>query len=299
MRAISGQLPPASEDGWSFEIKWDGYRTIAFVADGKVRLQSSNLLDVTKRWPEVSELPSGVAARQAILDGEMVALDERGRPSFGLLQRGETPVTYVVFDVLEIEGNDTTGLTYLERRRLLRELVTAGPHWIVPEHHVGDGAALLEASAAQGLEGVMAKRVESRYEIGRRSPAWRKVKNRRQQEFVLGGWLPGSGGRENTFGAILVGVYEGAALRFAGRVGTGFNERELARLLRLFAELATDECPFTPPLPAPVRRLGRWLRPEVVVEVAFTEWTHDDQLRQPSYLGQRDDKAPTDVVREP
>jgi bifunctional non-homologous end joining protein LigD len=170
----------------------------------------------------------------------------------------------------------------------------------VPAHHLGEGDALLNATREQGLEGVIAKRADSRYEIGRRSTSWRKVKNRRRQEVVVGGWLPGAGNREGALGALLIGHYDDAGrLVYAGRVGTGFSGRELDRLAGLLAPLARPGPPFDTPLPAPVARQGRWVEPRLVAEVEFGEWTGDGVLRHPSYLGLRDDKDPRDVVREP
>ncbi len=300
MKAVTGALPsPADDDGWAYEIKWDGYRAIAFVDKGAVRFQSTNLLDLTARWPEMASLPTAVHAASAVLDGEMVALAPDGTPRFELLQRGEVPVTYVVFDVLAIDGRDTTGLPYEDRRRLLTELVEAGDHWIVPAHHVGGGEALLQAARERSLEGIVAKRLGSVYQPGKRSPAWRKVKVRREQEVVIGGWTKGTGNREDVFGAVLVGYYEGSALRYGGAVGTGFDRRLLQSLQRTLADLATDECPFEPPPPASVRRTARWVRPELVAQIAFAEWTFDGVVRQASFLGLRDDKDPHDVIREP
>jgi bifunctional non-homologous end joining protein LigD len=214
------------------------------------------------------------------------------------------PVTYAVFDVLSLAGHDTCPLPYLDRRRLVADLVATTPRWRVPAHH-DDGAALLEAARDGGLEGVMAKKLDSPYLPGKRSPAWRKVKVRRRQELVVGGWWPGEGARDGRLGSLLVGVHEPGPdggpgpLRYAGRVGTGFNAAELARLAGLLAPLAVEQCPFDPPPPRPVVRVARWARPELVVEVAFAEWTADGVLRHPSYLGQRTDKDPAEVVREP
>ena len=299
MKAVSGTLPPAAEDDrWAYEIKWDGYRAIAFV-NATVRFQSTNLLDLTPRWPELGSLPSAVHAEQAVLDGEVVALTPDGVPRFELLQRGEVPVTYVIFDVLGVNGNDTTGLPYEDRRRLLEQLVEPGPHWLVPANHVGGGQALLDVARERSLEGVMAKRLGSTYQPGKRSPAWRKVKVRREQELVIGGWTRGAGNREDVFGAVLVGYYEDGRLRFAGAVGTGFDRKRLESLQRRFAELAIETCPFDPPPPAPVRRTARWVEPVLVCEVAFAEWTFDGVVRQASFLGLRDDKDARDVIREP
>jgi bifunctional non-homologous end joining protein LigD len=296
MKAVSTENVPTDE-GWEFEIKWDGNRNFAFVEDGAVRFQTSNKLDSTARFAELASLADGVNAKQAILDGEMVVLDDAGRPSFGLLQQGGAPLLYVVFDVLEIDGRDVTGLPYSDRRKLLEQLVENGDRWMISPRHP-DGEALYELAKERGLEGIVAKRADSVYEVGRRSPSWRKIKYRPQQEFVVGGWVPGTGTRESTLGALLVGVYEGEKLRYSGRVGTGFKERELQRLLARFRELAQDECPFDPPPPPPTRKIAKWLRPEMVVEVQFAEWTSESILRQPSYVGERDDKNPRKVVRE-
>jgi bifunctional non-homologous end joining protein LigD len=181
---------------------------------------------------------------------------------------------------------------------LLADLVDAGAHWIVPAHHVGGGETLLQAARDRSLEGIVAKRLGSTYQPGKRSPAWRKVKVRREQEVVIGGWTKGTGNREDVFGAVLVGYYEDGALRYGGAVGTGFDRKLLQSLQRTFDELATDTCPFDPAPPPPVRRTARWVRPELVCEIAFAEWTFDGVVRQASFLGLRDDKDPRDVVRE-
>ena len=311
MRAVSGRLP--RDDGrYAYEIKWDGMRIIAFVEDGAVRLQSANLRDVTVTFPELAALGEALAGRAVILDGEVAAFDDHDRPSFGVLQQrmhvgspvearrraATTPVVYMVFDVLHVDGEDTTGLSYLARRARLAELLPAGPWWQVPGHHVGDGAAMLAASKGRDLEGLVAKRVDSRYEIGRRSPCWIKVKNKCRQELLIGGWLPGEGGRSGQLGALLAGYYDGDELRYAGRVGTGFSQRELQRLGGLLAERARATSPFTPLPPPPVPRLAHWVEPDLVAEVEFTEWTREGILRHPSYLGLRNDKSPREVVRE-
>jgi bifunctional non-homologous end joining protein LigD len=216
--------------------------------------------------------------------------------------RRAVPVTYLIFDLLGLDGNDTTSLTYEQRRKLLVDLVEPGPAWQVPAHHTGDGTALLAAATAKGLEGLMAKRLDSPYVPGRRSPAWRKIKVRREQEVVVVGWLPGEGNRSGLLGALLAGVHDPSApdrpLRFAGRVGTGFSEAELRRLGDRLAELATPTSPLAPPVPREIARLARWVRPELVAQVAFGEWTPDGRMRHPSYLGLRMDKDPSDVVRE-
>jgi bifunctional non-homologous end joining protein LigD len=300
MKAVTGPLPSEDDDPhWGYEIKWDGYRAIAHVSSRGVRYQSANLLDLTPRWPELGDIGRDVHADAAILDGEVVALAPDGTPRFELLQRGEIPATYVVFDVLRIGSQRTVSLPYEDRRRLLVDLLDPGEHWIVPSHQVGGGAMLLAAAKERALEGVVAKRLGSTYQPGKRSPAWRKVKVRREQEVVIGGWTPGTGTREDTFGAILVGYYEGDRLRYGGAVGTGFDRRLLESLMKEFRRLATETCPFDPPPPTAVRRGARWVRPELVAEIAFAEWTFDGIVRQASFLGLRDDKDPREVIREP
>jgi bifunctional non-homologous end joining protein LigD len=315
MKAVTGELP-ASDEGWAYEIKWDGMRVVAAVGDLEqpLRLETTRGLDAVARFPELGSLPEALAPPAVILDGEVVAF-EGSRPSFGQLQHrmhltrpaeiervaAQIPVRYVIFDLLYLDGHDLTGptgLTYLERRKLLTEVVEPGDSWLVPAHHLGGGADLLDAARAQHLEGIMAKRTDSRYLPGKRNPAWRKVKVRPRQELVIGGWHPGEGNRSGQLGSLLVGHYEGDSLRYAGKVGTGFKEGELRRLGALLADLATDECPFDPPPPKPVARTAHWVRPELVAEITFSEWTSGGTLRHPSYIATRDDKDPHDVVRE-
>jgi bifunctional non-homologous end joining protein LigD len=249
MKATMGSTGAVPEgDDWAFEIKWDGYRTIVHVADGRVRLQSTAGHDVTDRWPELAGLPGSVNARSAILDGELVVFDDDGRPRFELVQRSgvgsDRQAVVQFFDVLQIDGNDTVELAYLDRRRLLEQLVEPGGNWTVPSYRLGDGAALVAASAEQGLEGVIAKRVDSRYRPGTRSKEWRKIKNRTRVELTIGGFTAGTGNRADTFGALLVGRPSSDGLAFAGGVGTGFDQRTLRTLTQRLRGLATDECPF-------------------------------------------------------
>ncbi|MCU1354255.1 MAG: polymerase LigD, ligase domain protein [Acidimicrobiales bacterium] len=314
MKAISGPLP--DDDGWSYEVKWDGMRVLAFV-DGGVRLLSANGIDVTTRFPELGGLADALDGQRSVLDGEVVALDTAGRSDFGHLQRrmhvadpaearrraSTVPVTYMAFDVLHLDDHPTLDLAYEQRRSLLGDLVEAGPSWQAPRHLTGDGATLLAAAAEQGLEGLVAKRTASRYEPGRRSPAWRKLKVRREQEVVIGGWTEGTGNRAGRLGALLVGVHDegdpDGPLRFAGGVGTGFTAETLEQITSALAPLASDDCPFAPPLPRTVLRGAHWVEPVLVAQVAFGEWTADAHLRHPSFLGLRYDKAPGDVIREP
>jgi bifunctional non-homologous end joining protein LigD len=286
MKAILGPLPPQSEDGqWAYEVKWDGYRTIAFVDGARLRLQSTHFLDVSAKYPEIGGLAHDVHAGSAVLDGEIVVMDDRGRPRFELLQRHEQQAQFLVFDVLALDGHDVTALPYEQRRSLVAQAVEPGSNWRVPAHQIGDGAALLEATREQELEGVMAKRLGSPYQPGRRSPNWRKVKNRITTEVTIGGFSAGTGNRSSTFGALLVGRrHESGALRFAGGVGSGFDQRRLEDLTRRFAALRTDECPFDPMPPRPYLRGATWVRPELRATVEITEFTNEGYVRQATFV---------------
>src|SRR3954469_4660195 len=243
---------PGDDGGWAYEIKWDGVRTIAYVRGGEALLESRNLNDVTPRYPEVQGLAQALGNSEAVFDGEVVAFDEHGRSSFERLQgrmhltRGveakarAVPVVYCIFDLLWIDGEDLMRLPYTERRERLESLNLDGPAWRVPSYSTGSGEQLLAASADQNLEGIICKRLDSPYEPGRRGGTWLKVKNTRRQELVIGGWLPGGGRRSGHRGALLVGYYDGGRLRYAGKVGTGFDARELDRLERLLAPLRRD-----------------------------------------------------------
>ena len=306
MLARTGDLP-RDDHRWAFELKWDGVRAIAYVEGGRLRLESRNGRDITPRYPELRDLGRALGSREAVLDGEVVAFGDDGRPSFQRLQgrmhlasesavrrlSRAQPVVYVIFDLLFLDGRYLLELPYEERRSRLAELELAGPTWQVPAHHVGDGAALLEATQAQGLEGIIAKRLDCPYTPGRRASGWVKVKNVRQTDVVVGGWLPGEGGRSGHLGALVVGYYdEEGALRYAGRVGTGFDAAELTRVGRLLDGLAREESPFTGRQPP---RATRFVEPELVAAVEFSQWTQTHTLRQPSYKGLRDDVDPASV----
>jgi bifunctional non-homologous end joining protein LigD len=312
MKATLAKLP-RDDSAYAFEIKWDGVRAIAYCEPGHVRLESRNLRDITVAYPEVRRLAEALGGRAVMLDGELVAFDPDGRPSFQQLQRrmhlrdeaeikrrsATVPVTYVVFDLLYLEGRSLLGLSYEERRAELEELGLDGPAWQTPSYHRGDGAALLALSRERGLEGVIAKRLRSPYAPGRRSRDWLKIKNTRSQEVVIGGWLPGKGRREGELGALLAGYYERDGderrLRYAGKVGTGFAEPDLRLLRERLEPLAIDESPFEGRQP---QRGANFVAPELVAEIEFSEWTSAGTLRHPSYKGLRDDKPAIDVVRE-
>ncbi len=315
MLAKAGPIPPAREDGqWAYEIKWDGIRAVVFSEPGRMRFVTRNGNDVTARYPELARMNRALSMHRAILDGEIVAFDAQGRPSFEALQgrmhltreaqvrrlAKDAPVTFMAFDLLWLDGQSLMDRTYLERRAALRALLADGERWQVPDHVVGGGEQLLAATREQGLEGIVAKKVDCPYEPGRRSGSWRKVKNTNRQELVIGGWLPGEGRRRERIGALLVGVREDGRLRFAGRVGTGFTEKELDRLAKLLAPLETEDKPFdVVPKTIKIPREACWVRPELVCEVEFVEWTREGVLRAPSYKGLRDDKPAALVVREP
>jgi bifunctional non-homologous end joining protein LigD len=310
MLARAGQLP-RDERQWGFEIKWDGVRAIAYSQPGELRLESRNLKDITDSYPELARLNRALSSHGAVLDGEIVAFDSDGRPSFGALQprmhvasrtqakrlAASTPVTYVIFDLLWLDGHSLMGLTYLERRERLTALALNGENWQTPEHLVGEGSALLQASRRQHLEGIVAKRLSSTYQPGVRTRDWIKVKSFGRQEFVIGGWLPGKGRRRERIGALLLGVYEpDGALRYVGRVGTGFTEQELDRLSALLSPLQRKTSPFNAGEQPP--RESVFVEPRLVAEVEFREWTRGGNVRQPSYKGLREDKAAEEVVRE-
>jgi bifunctional non-homologous end joining protein LigD len=304
---------PADEEAWAFEVKWDGIRIVARSEPGRLRLLSRNGNDVTAAYPELRGLNAALGSHRAILDGELVAFDAHGRPSFQALQprmhvRGaaaigrlaaEVPVTYAIFDLLWLDGHPLLELPYAERRARLAALALDGERWRVPAFHSGPGAgtALYAATREQGLEGVVARRLDARYAPGRRDGRWLKVKHARRQELVIGGWTEGRGARAGRLGALELGVHDArtGALTYAGKVGTGFDEAELDRLAALLAPLARDDSPFDGRQPA---RGAHFVEPRLVCEVAFGEWTRDGRLRHPRYEGLRDDKPAQEVVRE-
>jgi bifunctional non-homologous end joining protein LigD len=309
MLAGPGQLPP-DPDRWSFEVKWDGVRAIAYIQPGRLRLESRNLNEITEAYPEVRGILRDIGMREVVLDGEIVAFGDDGRPSFERLQRRmhvtapsairrlsqSTPVVYAIFDLLHLDGHSLMGLPYSERRERLEELSLGGTAWRVPAVHAGAGQALLDATAAQGLEGIVAKRLDSRYEPGRRTGAWLKIKHTHRQELVVCGWIPGEGRRTNRIGALLMGYHQAGGLRYAGRVGTGFTERTLGELALALAPLRRDENPYdrAPKLP----RNAVFVEPELVAEIELREWTSEGIMRAPSFKGLRDDKPAASVVRE-
>ena len=320
--------PPEGEE-WAYEIKWDGVRAVAAIDSGELSLASRRGERVTSRYPELAAIGPSLAARDAMLDGEVVAFDENGVPSFQLLQRrlgltteatirqriAEVPVTYVAFDIVRLDGRSLSDEPYERRREVLAELGFDGPSWQAPAQHSGSGAKLLAAARERGLEGIVAKRLGSPYCPGRRTDHWLKTRARRRQEFVIGGYNPGEGGRRGRIGSLLVGYWDATRdeaerlgreqkLVYAGGVGTGFTEEMLDRLSGLLAPLAREPSPFElgeDPIAKTRYRPGGpavFCEPELVCEVEFTEWTFEGTLRQPAFKGLRDDKHPHEVVRE-
>jgi bifunctional non-homologous end joining protein LigD len=304
MLATLAKTVPKGE-GWLYEVKWDGYRALAYVRGGDVELYSRNQNLLNDRFPSVvRELPKAVRTPDCVLDGEVVAIDEEGRATFSAMQQGKPGTTYlfVAFDLLEVEYEPVIDSPLATRRNRLEQLLDQRNKTVQLSDTFDDGDALFRAAQEQRFEGIVAKRADSRYEPGRRSHGWVKVKATNRQEFVVGGYTRGEGRRAGTFGSLLLGVYDeaGKKLRYTGSVGTGFTEKEIDRLLPILRQLETDEPPFDPvPKPPRVRQGDvRWVQPKLVAEVEFVEWTHDGRLRAPSYLGIREDKTAVEVKSE-
>lgn len=299
MLATHGSVDKLTGAQWAFEGKYDGYRMLAEVDHGRLRLQSRNGRDVTGDYPSLQSLATDLAEHRVILDGEAVSLDADGAPSFSEMQNRAraTRVEFWAFDILSLDGRSLLRAKYRDRRRML-ETLSAGTGLIVPALIDADGPGALAYSRTRKWEGVVAKKWDSTYQPGRRSSAWIKDKNWNTQEVVIGGWRRGEGGRSSGIGALLVGVPGPAGLEFVGRVGTGFTEKDLAHLKTLLAPLHTDDSPFDPPLPRSELKAVTFLRPDLVGEVRYGERTGDGRLRHPSWRGLRPDKTPADVKWE-
>ena len=284
-------------DDWVFERKLDGYRCLAWVDEDGVRLRSRNGLSFDDIYPEVATALAERSRGALLVDGEVVAMVD-GQTSFERLQQkaGDPTVAvqYVVFDLLWFDGHDIRSLPLEARQDALREVIDPGGPLVLSEALPGDGEALLAAACGLGWEGLIAKRRSSSYQP-RRSKDWLKLKCVRAQEVVVGGYTDPKGSRAG-LGALLVGVYDGAELRYAGKVGTGFDD---ATLIALHHELRASERPFSPFSPSVTERGAHWVEPSMVVQVGFGEWTSSGHLRHPRYLGRRPDKDPRDVTREP
>jgi bifunctional non-homologous end joining protein LigD len=298
---LSDKVPRGGD--WLYEIKWDGYRIVATVAGGEPELRTRRDQDYTERFENVArELVKALKTPDCVVDGEVCALDEDGRPSFSAMQQGKpgTPIVYYVFDVLEIEGEPVIELPLEERRKRLEKLLDKRNRIVKFSESFDDGDALLAAAEKQKLEGIMAKRLGSRYVPGRRSREWLKIKGHGRQEFVIAGYTRGQGRRAGTLGSLVLATYQGRDLVYVGNVGTGFNDREIDRLLKKLKPLERDTPPFREVPKMPRIRKGdvTWTDPKLVAEVEFVEWTHDGRLRAPAYKGLREDKDATEVRRE-
>jgi bifunctional non-homologous end joining protein LigD len=288
-------------DGWLFEVKWDGYRALAYVRGGECRLVSRNGNDLTQRFEPVAKaIVKATKSPHAVLDGEVCALDDQGRASFSAMQQGSGPLVFYAFDLLELDGEPLVDLPLAERRRRLEQLLDRRNRTVRLSETFDDGVALAEAAEAQGLEGIMAKRADSRYHQGRRTRDWLKIKTHGRQEFVVVGYTAGSGRRVGSFGSLVLAVQDEDGLRYVGNVGTGFDDAEIRRLLKLMKPLRRDTSPLraVPKMPRVRKGDVTWIEPRLVAEVEFSEWTHDHHIRQPSYKGLRDDKDAAEVVEE-
>ena len=312
MLALPGSPPPGRLAEWAVEMKWDGVRALAFISGGRLRLVSRTGKDISATYPDLAGLGGAVTASQALLDGEIVAFSD-GRPDFEALQprmhvssadaafrlSSTIPVSYLAFDALHVDGVGLTSLSYVERRKTLDTIISNGPRWLAPPNFPGpDLDAVRAASVANGLEGVVVKRLDSVYEPGARPGSWLKVKNQLMQEVVVAGWKPGQGNRTGLVGSLLVGVYSAGLLVYAGHVGTGFSDPVLRMLTRRLDALRRPGSPFDGPVPAEYSRPAVWVEPRLVIDVEFHRWTRAGRMRAPAYRGLRDDKNPADVVRE-
>ncbi len=310
MLATPSELP-GEQDGWVFEMKWDGIRAVAYVDGGRVRLLSRNERDVSATYPEIRGLGEQLGTTQVVLDGELVAFDEANRPSFGRLQQrmgitspaqaqrlaSSYPVVYVIFDLLHFDGRSTLGLPYTERRELLESLDLSGRAWQTPPALGSDGNVLLQATLEAGLEGLVGKRRLSTYQPGRRSTDWLKIKNSLDQEVVIGGWHPGKGRRADTIGALLLGLPSSDGLRYVGKVGTGFTDAALRDLAAVLGPLARKTSPFLD-VPRKDAKDAVWCEPLLVGEVRYSQWTNERRLRHPSWRGLRQALDPADITIE-
>jgi bifunctional non-homologous end joining protein LigD len=293
---------PFSNPDWVFETKWDGFRSICFLKGGKTRLVSRNQIEMTPQYPELANLAKQFEAKQAIVDGEIVALDEQGMPRFQLLQprvgrksgldalRGRAQIVYYVFDLLYLDGYDLTACALVERKALLEKILRPARFVKYSDHIEGEGESFFKEIEKFRLEGMIAKRAASLY-VQKRSSDWLKIKTVQRSEVVIGGYTQPRGTR-SYFGALVVGLYRDGDLHYVAHTGGGFNQQMLSKVHRLLRPLKTDSCPFIakPKTNEPVQ----WVKPKLVAEVKFSEWTADGRMRHPVFIGLREDKKPVD-----
>ncbi|MBV9092851.1 MAG: non-homologous end-joining DNA ligase [Streptosporangiaceae bacterium] len=315
MSAVSRTAMPGHAQDWALEMKWDGVRALAYVERGRVRLASRTERDITATYPELAALGKATSHKQLLLDGEIVVFGEEGWPSFEALQprmhvsspsqavmlAGQNPVTYLAFDLLQLDGRPLFDLPYRERRDRLEELGLSGAYWQAPPSFPGEDFRSVQAvSVAHGMEGVVAKRLDSRYLPGVRSDQWLKIKNSHRQEVIVAGYKPGKGNRTGQVGSLLVGVRDASGrLCYGGHVGTGFSAETLTMLGDKLAPLRRAGSPFDEPVPPEHARTAVWVQPRLVIDVTFDRWTKAGRMRAPVYKGLRDDIDPADVTREP
>jgi bifunctional non-homologous end joining protein LigD len=314
MLAVTGPAP-RDQENWALEMKWDGVRALAYIERGQVRLMSRTERDITVAYPELAALGAPPTAhKQLLLDGEIVVFGDQGWPEFEALQprmhvtsaaqaallAGQIPVTYLIFDLLQLDGRPLFDLPYVERRALLDELALTGPYWQTPPSFPGeDFPAVQGVSLEHHMEGVVAKRLDSVYAPGSRTDHWRKIKNVRRQEAVVAGYKPGQGNRTGQVGSLLIGVHDESGLIYAGHVGTGFSDQALRLLGDKLRPLRRAGSPFDGPVPPEHARPAVWVEPRLVIDVTFDRWTRAGRMRAPVYKGLRDDVDPATVIREP
>jgi bifunctional non-homologous end joining protein LigD len=313
MLAKAGELP-RTDDGWAYEFKWDGVRAIVTVDEDGVRARSRTGKDLAGAFPELNDLAPYLKGHQVVLDGEIVAIDGGGRSDFGRLQQRltsksiartdpivhEVPATFLAFDLLELDGHELLQLPYDDRRKLLEKLELSGDTFATPPTVVNEeGSSVLAISREHGMEGVVAKRRDSVYSPGKRTGAWIKVKNFHTQEAIIGGWTKGNGALAGSLGALLLGIPGENGLSYIGKVGTGFTDAMRRELVAALSKRGTTSSPFTGRLERDAATGAQFVRPELVGEVRYGEWTRDGHLRHPSWRGLRPDKNPEDVTREP
>jgi bifunctional non-homologous end joining protein LigD len=298
MLASLGERVPHGE-GWTYEVKFDGYRALAYVRGGECRLVSRNENDLTGRFPEIAKaIVKAVKSPNAVVDGEVCRVDPTGRTSFSELQQGSGPLVFYAFDLLELDGEPRVDEPLHARKALLHELLDRRVKSVAYSDDFDDGDALFEVAQSQGLEGIIAKRVDSPYRVGRRTREWLKLKTEWNDEFVVVGYTRGAGRRAGTFGSLVLAVNDGNELRYVGNVGTGFDDAEIRKLLKLLKPLHRDTSPFpvVPKMPRVRKGDVQWVEPRLVAQVRFGEWTHDGHLRHPAYQGIREDKDAAEVV---
>jgi bifunctional non-homologous end joining protein LigD len=299
LATLADDVPVGPE--WLYEVKWDGYRALAYLAGGEATLTSRRGNDLTVRFAEVARaLERSVRTPDCVIDGEVCALDEEGRSSFSVMQQGSGPLVYYAFDVLEIDGEPVLDLPLVERRKRLTKLLDRRVTAVRLSESFDDGKALYDAAKEQGLEGVVAKKRGSRYQPGRRTRDWLKAKTHDEQEFVVAGYTKGKGRRAGRLGSLVLAVMRGGELTYVGNVGTGFDEKEIDRLVAVLRRLERSTPPFreVPTMPKVRKDDVVWVEPKLVAQVEFAEWTHDGRLRAPVYKGLREDKEPAEVRHE-